>query len=214
MDDYDGMVFVRRNNFVLLAAVVAGSLLSGCGFFHKHFDRKEPEYRKSVQERPLEVPPDLDMPSNSGALVIPAAGTSSSAASSSAPPSVAVSSDAAAAGVSIGGDGLRVTDSVESTWSRVGLALERSGAATILGRDEAAHAYTVETTGQTTAKAGWLKRAVTLGHATKKVTAKVQLTVRVSADGDGSKVGVEGATDEASRDAARSLLASLRQRLS
>jgi len=216
------MLFVRRNNFALLAAaVVGGSLLGGCGFFHKHFDRKEPEYRKSVQERPLEVPPDLDTPSSSSALVIPAAGSAaatSSATSSGAPPSAAaptaVPSEAATAGVSIGGDGLRVADSVESTWSRVGLALERSGAATILGRDEAAHAYTVETTGQTTAKAGWLKRAVTLGHATKKVAAKVQLTVRVSADGEGSKVGVEGAADEASRDAAQALLASLRQRLS
>lgn len=220
-DDYDGMVFVRRNNFALLGAiVVAGSLLGGCGFFHKHFDRKEPEYRKSVEERPLEVPPDLDTPSSSGALVVPAAGsaTASSAASSSAPPSTAapttVPSGAAAAGVSIGGDGLRVADSVQSTWSRVGLALERSGAATILARDEAGHAYTVETTGQSTTKAGWFKRAVTLGHAGKKVVAKVQLTVRVSAEGEGSRVGIEGATDEASRDAAQSLLASLRQRLS
>ena len=47
-----------------------------------------------------------------------------------------------------------------------------------------------------------------------KVTAKVQLTVRVAADGQGSRVSVEGANDEASRDAARALLQTLRERLS
>jgi hypothetical protein len=81
-------------------------------------------------------------------------------------------------------------------------------------RDPAGHAYSVETTGQTTEKAGWFKRAITLGHATKKVAAKVRLSVHVTADGAGSKVTVEGASDDASRDAARSLLAALRQRLS
>jgi uncharacterized lipoprotein len=209
---------------LLLATLVAASLLGGCGFLHKHFDRKEPEYRKSVEEKPLEVPPDLDSPNSSGALVIPPAGaasasSSSSASAGSAPPSAAAptavsTSEPIAAGTTLNSDGLRVADTVESAWSRVGLALERSGVATVLARDEAGHAYSVETTGHTTEKAGWFKRAVTLGHAGNKVTAKVKLTVRVSADGTQSKVNIEGADDEASRDAARSLLATLRQRLS
>lgn len=219
----DGMVFVRRPIYALLTAVTIASLLSGCGFFHRHFERKDNEYKASVQERPLEVPPDLDTPNSSGALVVPAVGSAAGAASPAAtPPDTTSGSTTAptavppssAAGVEIGGDGLRVADSVESTWSRVGLALERSGAAKIVGRDEAARAYTVQTTGQTTTKPGWFKRAITLGLASKKTTAQVQLTVRVSADGNGSKVGVEGATDEASQDAARALLATLRQRLS
>jgi uncharacterized lipoprotein len=125
------------------------------------------------------------------------------------PPSTTIPS-----GVQIGGDGLQVADSVENTWTRVGLALERSGVATLLSRDEAGRAYAVETTGQTTAKASWWKRAITLGHAGSKVTAKVQLTVRVIADGAGSRVTVEGAADDASREAARSLLVTLRQRMS
>jgi uncharacterized lipoprotein len=205
----------------LLAVVTLASLLGGCGFVHRHFERKDDEYKKSVQERPLEVPPDLDSPNNSGALVIPAAGAATGTASAApaadgslaAPTSVPPSAPAVA-GTSIGGDGLRVADAVDSTFSRVGLAIERSGVATILSRDEAGHAYTVQTTGQTTTKPGWFKRAITLGHAGTKTTAQVQLTVRVSADGNASKVGVEGATDEASQDAARSLLASLRQRMS
>jgi len=214
---------VRRNILVLVATLAAGSLLGGCGFLHKHFERKEPEYRKSVEEKPLEVPPDLDSPNSSGALVIPPVGSaaSSSAASASSPadaPSAAaptaVPAETIAAGTTLSGDGLRVADTVESTWSRVGLALERSGAATILGRDEAGRAYSVETTGRTTVQAGWFKRAITLGRAGSKTTAKVKLTVRVSADGTQSRVSIEGATDEASRDAAQSLLATLRERLS
>ncbi|MFI4969120.1 MAG: hypothetical protein ACHP7D_02860 [Lysobacterales bacterium] len=211
---------MRRNTLVLLIAVVAGSSLTGCGFLHSHFGKKDVEYRKAVQEHPLEVPPDLDTPSSSGALVVPSVSASTPAAGtataspSAAAPTAAPPPSTAVAGVSLGGDGLQVTDSVENTWSRVGLALERSGAATILSRDEAGRAYTVETTGHTISKPGWFKRAITLGHAGNKQTAKVQLTVHVSADGSGSKVNVEGAGDEASRDAARSLLATLRQRLS
>jgi len=209
---------VRRNTIALLAALVSASLLGGCGFMHRHFERKNDEYKRAVESRPLEVPPDLDTPSSSGALTVPAV----SARASSAPVSTAPGAMPAsvppevvsAPGATISGDGLAVSDTVANTWSRVGLALERSGAATITGRDEAGHAYTVETTGQTTTKAGWFKRAITFGHAGNKTTARVQLTVRVSADGSGSRVSVEGAGDDASLDAARSLMNSLRERLS
>jgi uncharacterized lipoprotein len=217
------MLSVKRNLFALPAALMAASLLGGCGFMHSHFGHKGPAYTKSVEERPLEVPPDLDAPNKSGALVVPAAGAASASASTASTaavsaegaPAAAPPSAAIAPGVSLGGDGLHVADSAASTWSRVGLALERSNAATILSRDEAGHAYSVETTGQTTTRPGWLKRAITFGHAGNKTTAKVQLTVRVNADGaNASKVSVEGADDEASRNAAQSLLATLRQRLS
>jgi uncharacterized lipoprotein len=114
----------------------------------------------------------------------------------------------------LSGNGLSVSDAVANTWSRVGLALERSGAATIVNRDDAGYTYTVETTGTTTTKPGWFKRAITLGRAGNKTTARVQLTVRVAAEGSGSRVSVEGADDEASRDAARALLQTLRERLS
>jgi uncharacterized lipoprotein len=121
---------------------------------------------------------------------------------------------AAGQGVELAGDGLRVADGIESTWSRVGLALERSGAATVLGRDEAARTYTVQTTGHATSKPGWFKRAITLGRGGTQSTSQVQLTIRVNADGNGSRVGIEGGNDDASKDAARTLLTTLRQRLS
>ena len=206
---------MKRTTFALLTAVTAASLLTGCGIFEK---RKDTEYMKSVQERPLEVPPDLTTPNSSAALTIPTvhatAGTTAAATGGAAPSATPSALPPAAPGVTLGGTGLQVADTLDSTWARVGLALERSGAATILSRDEAAHAYTVETTGQVASNPGWFKRAVTLGRAGGKTTAKVQLTVRVSADGEKSTVNVEGGTDAASQDAARALLATLRERLS
>lgn len=207
---------MKRILLASLTAILAASLVSGCSYFRHRSERKSNEYKMAVEERPLEVPPGLDAPNTSGALTIPQ-GTTASAGTASAetpPTGSAVIGADGAAGVALGGDGLRVSDTVDSTWSRVGLALERSGAATVLNRDEAAKSYTVQTTGHTTVKPGWFKRAITLGTAGTKKTAQVQLTVRVSADGGGSKVGVEGANDEASRDAAQSLLAALRERLS
>lgn len=216
---------MRRITCALLVALAATFVLSGCSFLRRHLDRKDTTYERAVQERPLEVPPDLDTPNGSGALVVPAAAASAGAAASTAEPAPsespvepmaapATAVDSAPAGVEANAGGLHVADTVASTWARVGLALERSGTATIIDRDEAGHAYTVQTTGQTTVKPGWFKRMITLGHASNKKTAQVQLTVRVSADGDGSRVSVEGATDEASQDAARSLLGTLQQRLS
>ena len=208
---------------MLLATVAAASLLGGCGFFNRHLERKNLEYRRAAESRPLEVPPDLDTPNGNGALTIPApvAGAAAAPTPSTSPltdvqPAGAATAPVAsgAPGAILSGEGLAVADTVANAWTRVGLALERSGAATILARDDAGHSYTVETTGQTVEKPGWFKRAITFGRAGNKVTARVQLTVRVTAEGNGSRVSVEGAGDEAARDATRSLLQALRERLS
>ena len=53
---------MRRNICALLAVLVSASLLGGCGFLHRHFERKNDEYKTAVESRPLEVPPDLDTP--------------------------------------------------------------------------------------------------------------------------------------------------------
>ena len=210
---------MKRDFLALPAALAAVVLLGGCNFFHRQADRHANDYKSAHESRPLEVPPDLDSPNGSAALTIPAAGAPAPAASgtvSESPAGMAATPPTvvAGSGATLSGDGLAVADSPSSTWTRVGLALERSGAATITGRDESASTYAVETTGQTTTRPGWFKRAITLGHAGNKVTAKVQLVVRVAADGQGSRVSVEGANDEASRDAARALLQTLRERLS
>ena len=218
---------MRRDKQALVLAVIASCLLAGCGWFNRN--KKDDAYKTSVQERPLEVPPDLDRPNMAGALTIPNVGAAAPAAvpadASTPPPGAAPQAAPAASttpstavaagpGATLSGDGLRVSDTVDSTYSRVGLALERSGAATVLARDDAAHSYDVQTASQTTSKPGWFKKAITLGMAKGKTTAAVRLKVVVTGDGAGSKVSIQGATDEASQDAARALLATLSQRLS
>jgi uncharacterized lipoprotein len=216
---------VRRDIRALVFAASATCLLGGCSWFHHRAEKQNDVYKTSVQERPLEVPPDLDKPNTSGAMAIPeagsaSAGTASSGGETAAPATAATGAAPAteaaapATAVTLGGDGLHVADSVDSTWNRVGLALERSGAATILARDEGGRSFEVQTAGQVVSKPGLFKKIVTLGMAKGKKTVPVRLTLRVTAEGDGSKVSAEGATDEASREAAQALLATLKQRLS
>ncbi|MGA9342430.1 MAG: hypothetical protein WBV61_08870 [Rhodanobacteraceae bacterium] len=219
---------MRRNALALPGAIMLFLLLPGCGFMHKHFGRDENGYQKSVQEKPLEVPPDLDSPNTSGALVIPPVGSAASPSISSGAPAATPSQPAtspteispAAApppisngpGVALSGGGLSINDTVDSAYRRVGLALERGGDAKIVGRDEASHSYSVESTGKAKSNAGWLKRMITLGRAGKTAVG-VHLTVRVSAEGSGSRVSIQGGGDEASEDAAKALLNMLRARL-
>lgn len=221
-----GSTNVRRDIRALAISLTAACFLSGCGWFHSH--KNNDEYKTSVQERPLEVPPDLDKPNTTGALTIPAAGTAAAApvagdasaapaaaaATSAAPGEAPAAAVAPAAPAVLSGEALHIADSVDSTWNRIGLALERSGAATILARDEAGRSYDVQTTGQVTSKPGWFKKVVTLGMAKGTTTSQVRLTLRVTAEGDGSKVAVEGASDQASKDSAQALLATLKQRMS
>ena len=220
---------VRRDIRALAILVAASSLLGGCSWFHRHSEKQANEYKTGVQERPLEVPPDLDKPNTAGALTIPEVGSPAAApvggtapadvaaapAGTAAPAAVPGSAPGSAAPPAmLGPDGLHVLDSVDSTWNRVGLAIERSGAATIVARDEAQRTFDVQTTGQVVQKPGWFKKAITLGMAKGKTTAQVNLKLRIAAEGDGSKVTVEGASDDASREAAQALLSTLKSRLS
>jgi uncharacterized lipoprotein len=219
-----------RRDIKALTIAIAASLLASCGWFDRHFHHENDDYKASVQEHPLEVPPDLDKPNTSGALTVPAAGATTAPVATSdvsAPPAPAAMAAAPAseapvttapatssAPALLSGDALHVSDTVDSVWNRVGLAIEHSGAATVLARDEAQRTYDVQTSAQVTEKPGWFKKAITLGMAKGTTTAQVRLKLRVAAEGNGSKVSVEGATDDASKTAAQALLATLKQRLS
>jgi uncharacterized lipoprotein len=221
---------VRRDIRALAILLTSGCFLAGCNWFHSH--KHEEDYKGSVQQRPLEVPPDLDKPNTTGALVIPEAGTAAApapaapgeAAPTAVPGTAAAPAPAGEAAAPVAtapatavvqaGDTLHVADTVDSTWNRIGLAMEHSGAATILARDEAGRTYDVETVGQVVSKPGWFKKAITLGMAKGTTTAQVRLKLRVMAEGDGSKVTVEGANDDASKQAAQVLLSTIKQRLS
>ncbi len=198
----------------LFALVV--SMLGGCGFIRSKFGNKPDAYKSAQQSRPLEVPPDLETPNTSGALVIP--GTPAASASATGAPGADVALPprvgAGTAGTPIGNE-LRIADTASSTWRRVGLALERSGIAVIEARDEGALTYQVVANATTRARPGWFKRAITFGRAAdKRVATQVPLGVRVRADGEASTVTVEGGGDADSAKAARDLLEVLRQRLS
>lgn len=205
---------MKRHLSLVLCVAAASSLLGGCGYLRTKFGGKPDAYKNSSQTRPLEVPPDLDKPNSSGTLVIPdRSGTRASAAVGDATPNAVATSPSST--VVATGDGIRVTDSVPSTWSRVGLALVRSGVATIESRDEAAYTYQVKANATTSRRPGWFKRAITFGRAgDKKVSTPVTLGVRVTSDGEASKVTIEGSIDAAGENAARDLLETLRQRLS
>lgn len=210
-NDY-GIVIVKRNLSIMLCMIAAASVLSGCGYMRSKFGAKPDRYKNSEQRKPLEVPPDLERPNTTGALVIPEAGTTRTLDSS-------VSVDRAPAMGALAavdaGEGFFVTDSVESTWSRIGLALERSGAATIESRDESNKSYAIRASGKSSKPAGWLKRTVTFGKGSgKQVTSNESLTVRIVEEEGGSRVKIQGTSTDANRDAARKVLDVLRQRLS
>jgi uncharacterized lipoprotein len=212
---------VKRNLTFLLGLLAVLGMLSGCAYMKSKFGSNSSEvYKVGAQSKPLEVPPDLDPPNKSGTLVIPEpSATAATAAVDESVPAAAISSSQAApprtAAPSLGGEGMSVADTPASTWKRVGLALERSGVATIERRDERTRTYEVLTNGSTTQSPGWFKKTVTLGMADdKKVLTPVRLRIRVSGTGNESRVTVEGTTSEAATSAARNILETLGQRLS
>ncbi len=105
---------LKRPLILGAVATVALVALSGCSFFRG----KEAPYRESRESRPLEVPPDLVLPSSSAALQIPPA-TAGAATPGEAPP--------AAFGAA---SSFEVNDTAENAFRRVGLALARIDGAT------------------------------------------------------------------------------------
>lgn len=197
-----------------ISLIAAAGLLGGCSWF-RHNDNY---YAKAKQAAPLEVPPDLDTPVSSDEMAIPqpgspvAASQASAGAVGSAPPASTIN----------GGGSLRITDNVDHAWQRVGLALERSQAGTISARDAASHTYTVRVAGlrapvqrAVPAEHHWYTRILhPFGGGAKSANPDTgpvsgNLTVTVSADGDGARVEVDGPEE-----AARRVLEILRARLS
>lgn len=209
---------MKRTLAIAVSAIVLLPLLGGCQTLRAKFGNKHDAYKTSEQARPLEVPPDLDSPNRSGALVIPDVGTaaSTSAVSDSAVPDALIvpASAPPVDAQNLAGDGIQVADSLASTWRRVGLAIERSGVATIQSRDEAARTYEINTVGKKTRSPGFFKKVFTLGMARdKSIESAVALRVRVGGSDGASTVAVEGAAGEAGADAAAQVLDVLRQRM-
>jgi uncharacterized lipoprotein len=114
-----------RNARPLLAGALALAVLgtSGCGWFKTHND-----YARSVENRPLEVPPDLDMPETSNQLPLPA--SASLGASAQAPA------------------GFVIAESPEGLWPRLGVALQSIDGVSITGSAQSLGSYDVSYGGQ------------------------------------------------------------------
>jgi uncharacterized lipoprotein len=117
---------LRRILSALLIAAVASS--AGCSWF-----RGKSGYENSPESRPLEIPPDLDMPATDPGMQVPAvAGVSSPGAASPA----------------TGGGSFTISDTPQGAWKRVGVALERVDGVTITDRAEILSVYNVSYDGQ------------------------------------------------------------------
>lgn len=139
----------------LVAAVLAGS---GCSLVHRTtgiFHHHNSDYSRSQENRPLEVPPDLDTPATDPAMQIPS--TRGAAASANGVPPAANAIAPAAANPSFS-----VADNAAGTWERIGRALDRIEGVTITQRAQAVGSYEVQYKGAT-----MLLRATSEGAATR-----------------------------------------------
>jgi uncharacterized lipoprotein len=115
----------------LPAVALSGLLLSGCGMFRSH-----KAWDTAQQQSPLEIPPSLDRPSTSDALVIPPPGANRPTANG------ATASVGAASAGQIA-DGFVLADSVDNAYHRVGQVLESGSLGQLVGHDDTAHSYTL-----------------------------------------------------------------------
>ena len=109
---------------------ISGLLLSGCGMFRSH-----KAWDAAQQQSPLEIPPSLDRPSTSDALVIPPPGANQPTANG------ATASVGTAAGQIA--DGFVLADSVDNAYHRVGQVLQSGSLGQLVSHDDAAHSYTL-----------------------------------------------------------------------
>lgn len=110
---------------ILGAVVLAIVASSGCGWIR---GKTKSNYADSAEARPLEVPPDLDLPNTSAAPAMPtASGLGGSASSTS---------------------DVTLADSATVAYPKIGQALENIPGVTINGRAEALGSYDVTYQGQ------------------------------------------------------------------
>ena len=117
-----GLTATRCATAALVLVAIAAT--SGCSWFRK----ENKLYAQNAESRPLEVPPDLDLPRTDAAVAVPGA------------PAMASSTSAPAAGVS---NGFTVTSNRDETFSKVGDALGKIEGLTISSRAQLLGAYDV-----------------------------------------------------------------------
>ncbi|GLQ45421.1 hypothetical protein GCM10007862_04720 [Dyella lipolytica] len=161
----------------LPALALSGLLLSGCGMF-----RSERAWQNAKQQSPLEIPPGLDTPSASAALVIPPPGSNQPS------PNGATARVGSTPGMIT--DGFILADSVDDTYRRVGEALSNGEIGSLQGHDDAAHTYTLNVlaSDQPVEKASFLGRMFGRGSSSSSGpnVAPRQVLVTINTSGQGS----------------------------
>jgi uncharacterized lipoprotein len=164
----------------LPALALSGLLLSGCGMFRSH-----KSWDTAKQESPLEIPPGLDTPAASDALVIPPPGANNPTASG------ATANVGGAGGVIA--DGFVLSDSVDNAYRRVGQALDGGDVGKVTARDDAAHTYTLSVVAASAKRRGFFGRLFHRnGNADEAGMASRQVQVTVSGSGNASEVRAQG----------------------
>lgn len=139
---------MKKTSLVVAVPVLAISLvtLSGCGMFRSH-----KQWEAAKQESPLEIPPGLDTPSTSAALVIPPPGANTptangaTAAVGSAPATIT--------------DGFVLNEGVQNAYQRIGQALEAGDIGKVTAHDDASYSYQLDVVAPTmTKKPGFFGR--------------------------------------------------------
>jgi hypothetical protein len=160
----------------LPALALTGLLLSGCGMF-----RSERAWQNAKQESPLEIPPGMDTPSASAALVIPPPGANQPSANGA---TARVGNTPATIT-----DGFILADSADDTYRRVGEALANGDIGTLQSHDDAALSYTISVmaSDQPVQKAGFFGRMFGKGSSSSGPSvAPRQVVVSVTNSGQGS----------------------------
>lgn len=119
---------VARASMAVLLAFTVVAVLGGCSWFRKG---PKGDYAVAAEQRPLEVPPDLNPPDTSGAMALPPAGGAArpQAAAGAAPA-------ASPSGFTVAGDR-------DQVFAQVGTALEGIDGVTIASRAQLLGTYDV-----------------------------------------------------------------------
>lgn len=175
--------------------------MSACGLF----SYRDVPYQDSRNQGPLEVPEGLDRPGFDQALSIPEPTPGRDIrdlSRSSSSVSNATGTDAAVQSTHLSDGGLLVSDTQESAWRRIGLALERMSEVEILERDEAQLRYRIEVSASRPTD-GWFRRMFRREQLVRE-TFDLQLEPAV----EGARVRASGGGD-----VAQALLKRLQERL-
>jgi len=179
---------MKKTSYALVVPALLLSVLvvSGCGAF-----RSKKDWERAQQEAPLEIPPGLDTPSTSAALVIPDVGSGAGGATSSAPVAAPVS------------DGFVLADDADAAYRRIGELLSVGDVGKVTAHDDATHTYQLAVNrGKPEGRPGLFRRMFGGGKNTdtadapssaQGATRSVVLTVNAS--GTGSEVRAQGDAD-------------------